>query len=86
MINQHQGIVLKREFNAPRELVFKVWTDPAHFGNWWGPQGVLACSESHIVEKFDIILNKLTGSLTRTARFLKSWKRPRWPGSICLLS
>lgn len=21
------------------ELVFKVWTDPEHFGKWWGPQG-----------------------------------------------
>lgn len=39
MNNQQQGIELKREFNAPRELVFKVWTDPVHFGNWWGPQG-----------------------------------------------
>ena len=39
MNNQQQGIVLKREFNAPRELVFKVWTDPVHFGNWGGPQG-----------------------------------------------
>lgn len=38
MENQ-QGLLLKREFNAPRELVFKVWTDPAHFGNWWGPKG-----------------------------------------------
>jgi len=38
-MHNQQGIVLKREFNAPRELVFKVWTEPAHFGNWWGPQG-----------------------------------------------
>lgn len=37
--NQTQGILLTREFNAPRELVFKVWTDPEHFGNWWGPKG-----------------------------------------------
>jgi uncharacterized protein YndB with AHSA1/START domain/DNA-binding transcriptional ArsR family regulator len=37
--NQKQGLLLKREFNAPRELVFKVWTDPEHFGNWWGPKG-----------------------------------------------
>ncbi|CAI6085545.1 SRPBCC family protein [Cohnella sp. JJ-181] len=34
-----QGLLLKREFKAPRELVFKVWTDPLHFGNWWGPKG-----------------------------------------------
>lgn len=23
-----QGLLLSRVFNAPRELVFKVWTDP----------------------------------------------------------
>ncbi|EGG35731.1 SRPBCC family protein [Paenibacillus sp. HGF5] len=33
------GLLLSRVFNAPRELVFKVWTDPEHFGKWWGPQG-----------------------------------------------
>ncbi|MBB6671907.1 SRPBCC family protein [Cohnella nanjingensis] len=35
----NQGLLLTREFNAPRKLVFQVWTDPAHFGKWWGPQG-----------------------------------------------
>jgi uncharacterized protein YndB with AHSA1/START domain len=25
--------------NAPRELVFKVWTDPRHLAQWWGPKG-----------------------------------------------
>jgi uncharacterized protein YndB with AHSA1/START domain len=34
-----KGVFLTREFNAPRELVYKVWTEPDHFGNWWGPQG-----------------------------------------------
>jgi uncharacterized protein YndB with AHSA1/START domain len=32
-------IVATRVFDAPRELVFKVWTDPAHIGQWWGPRG-----------------------------------------------
>jgi uncharacterized protein YndB with AHSA1/START domain len=32
-------IVLSREFDAPRELVFQAYTDPAHIGNWWGPDG-----------------------------------------------
>ena len=27
-----------RIFNAPRELVWKVWTDPKHVVNWWGPK------------------------------------------------
>ncbi|HEX4004350.1 MAG TPA: SRPBCC domain-containing protein [Candidatus Acidoferrales bacterium] len=32
-------LVITRVFDAPRELVFKVWTDPAHVAEWWGPHG-----------------------------------------------
>ncbi|MHA6482505.1 SRPBCC family protein [Paenibacillus sp. strain BS8-2] len=28
-----------RTFNAPRDLVFKVWTEAAHLIKWWGPKG-----------------------------------------------
>ena len=30
-------IVMTRVFDAPRELVFKVWTDREHVAQWWGP-------------------------------------------------
>lgn len=33
-------LVIIRQFNAPRELVFKAWTDGAHLAKWWGPQGL----------------------------------------------
>jgi len=32
-------IASTRFFDAPRELVFKMWTDPEHIGRWWGPRG-----------------------------------------------
>jgi hypothetical protein len=32
-------IVITRTFDAPRELVFAVWTDPRHLVHWWGPSG-----------------------------------------------
>ena len=32
-------MVVSRLLNAPRELVFDVWTDPRHLGEWWGPVG-----------------------------------------------
>lgn len=32
-------IVLSRVVNAPRELVWEVWTDPKHLEKWWGPNG-----------------------------------------------
>jgi uncharacterized protein YndB with AHSA1/START domain len=30
---------ITRVFDAPRELVFKMWTDPKHVAQWWGPGG-----------------------------------------------
>jgi uncharacterized protein YndB with AHSA1/START domain len=32
-------LVMKRVFNAPRDLVFTVWTTPEYLTQWWGPQG-----------------------------------------------
>ena len=32
-------IISTRIFDAPRELVFRAWTDPAHLVHWWGPKG-----------------------------------------------
>ena len=34
-----QEIVIEREFNAPRELVFKAFTDPKLYVQWLGPRG-----------------------------------------------
>lgn len=31
-------LVITRIFDAPRELVFKVWTDARHAKSWWGPR------------------------------------------------
>jgi len=28
-----------RVVNAPRELIWKVWTEPVHVTQWWGPKG-----------------------------------------------
>lgn len=33
------SITLQRILNAPRELVFEVWTQPQHITKWWGPNG-----------------------------------------------
>src|SRR5512143_766237 len=31
-------LVITRIFNAPRERVWKAWTDPEHLKKWWGPK------------------------------------------------
>jgi uncharacterized protein YndB with AHSA1/START domain len=32
-------IVLSRVLDAPRDLVFRAWTDKEHFAKWFGPRG-----------------------------------------------
>jgi uncharacterized protein YndB with AHSA1/START domain len=34
-----QELVIERIFDAPRELVFKAWTEPDRMMRWWGPKG-----------------------------------------------
>lgn len=42
-------IVLSRVFNAPRELVFKAWTDPKDISNWFGPKGFVTTTHERDV-------------------------------------
>jgi uncharacterized protein YndB with AHSA1/START domain len=39
-------IVIERELDAPRELVWRVWTDPDEVAKWWGPEGFNTPRES----------------------------------------
>jgi uncharacterized protein YndB with AHSA1/START domain len=31
---------ITRAFDAPRELVWKAWTEPDQLASWWGPTGI----------------------------------------------
>jgi uncharacterized protein YndB with AHSA1/START domain len=31
-------VVIERELDAPREVVWRVWTDPDEVAKWWGPE------------------------------------------------
>ncbi|TME61017.1 MAG: ATPase [Chloroflexi bacterium] len=42
-------ILITREFDAPRDVVFKAMTDPNLIPRWWGPRGYTT-----IVEKMDV--------------------------------
>ena len=37
---------ISRRFDAPRELLFRVWTEREHLMHWWGPKGaeVFSCT------------------------------------------
>ena len=35
-------LIIERVFDAPRELVWKAWTEPEQVMRWWGPKGFTA--------------------------------------------
>ena len=43
-------IIMTRLLNAPRELVWNVWTQPEHLIKWWGPTGFTTTSNSMKLE------------------------------------
>lgn len=40
--NETERMVITRIFDAPREVVWKAWTDPKYVMQWWGPNGFTA--------------------------------------------
>jgi len=39
-------IVLTRVFDAPRELVYRAWTDPEHIQRWFGPKDFICTTHA----------------------------------------
>jgi len=39
---KNETLILSRTFNAPRDKVWKAWTDAKEFKKWWGPEGFKA--------------------------------------------
>lgn len=33
------AITIERTFDAPRDLVWRAWTECEHFARWYGPEG-----------------------------------------------
>lgn len=40
MSDQQDWVRIEREFDAPLELVWQMWTDPELFKQWYGPNGM----------------------------------------------
>ena len=43
-LSSELGLVITRVFDAPRRLVFEMWTEPEHLVRWWGPCGFTTIS------------------------------------------
>ena len=41
-----EAFVIARDFDAPREAVFRMWTEAEHLVHWWGPKGfrIISCT------------------------------------------
>jgi uncharacterized protein YndB with AHSA1/START domain len=46
-VSEIERMVVTRVFDAPRELVWKAWTDPKYVMQWWGPKG-FSCPACHM--------------------------------------
>ena len=42
-----EEMVIERVFDAPRELVYRAWTEPEHLAKWWGPEGMSVVTTEH---------------------------------------
>jgi uncharacterized protein YndB with AHSA1/START domain len=42
----HNDFVITRVFDAPRDLVWRAWTDPERMRHWWGPKGFTVFSSN----------------------------------------
>lgn len=45
-----QQVLAERLLDAPRDLVWRAWTDPVHLGEWWGPRGFATMTKHCAIE------------------------------------
>ena len=38
-VSAGDAVVIERSFDAPVDLIWRMWTDPEHFAAWFGPDG-----------------------------------------------
>src|SRR4029077_6866499 len=72
-------ISISRLFNAPRELVWEVWTNPDHIKNWWGPNGFTNTIFTMDVQPggvWDFIMHGPDGTEYKNKNNFKEIKRP----------
>ena len=88
-------LLLEREFNAARDLVFEVWSEPKHLANWWGPNGFSMpfCEvDFRVGGKYRICMRSPEGEdhwlrgeykvIDRPERLVFTWLRENPDGSI----
>lgn len=57
--SQGKQIIIEREFDAPLELFWKVWTETQHIEKWFGPEGFdtkVKENDFRVGGKFDYVM------------------------------
>ncbi len=54
-------MIFSRVVNAPRELVWEVWTRPEHIEKWWGPDGFTITTKQYDLIPGGVWLHTLHG-------------------------
>lgn len=71
-------LIHTRLLDAPRDLVWEVWTSPEHIKEWWGPNGFSLSTKSMTVapgEIWDFIMHGMGRDWDNTIEYLEV-KRP----------
>lgn len=71
-------LIHTRLLDAPRDLVWEVWTSPEHIKEWWGPNGFSLSTKSMTVapgEIWDFIMHGVGRDWDNTIEYLEV-KRP----------
>jgi len=92
-------IVLTRVFDAPRELVFRTYTDPATIGEWWGPRSMTTTVDRMEVKKGGVwrfVQHESNGTehahngvyheVTAPERLVNTYEYEGFPGSVGLVT
>jgi uncharacterized protein YndB with AHSA1/START domain len=71
---------LRRTFQAPRERVFRAWTDPLEFGRWFAPSEeystIVPVLELHVGGKYTVEMHHQGGNIHRVSGTYREIKPP----------
>ncbi|KIC43605.1 ATPase [Ruegeria sp. ANG-S4] len=71
MNEEYKWVKIEREFDAPIETIWDMWTDPALFRAWYGPRGM-----SVPLAEMDVVVGgtrKVCMEMTSAERPMKMW-------------
>jgi uncharacterized protein YndB with AHSA1/START domain len=96
-VNTDRELQISRMLNAPRNLVWEVFTKPEHISQWWGPQGFTNTIHTMDVKEggvWDFVMHGPDGTdYPNTSKYLEVVKPERlviqhmvWPDFVLTIT